>query len=224
MAEQPGCVVAIAHKDRIVLERAFGCADPPGSVPLTPRHRLRIASHCKSFTAGGVMKLREQGRLSLDDAVGQYSAVSLRASPAPPLPRRSRAAPDWSVTEGLGSVQRSTPVCRCADADRRPRGFAVNEPNTRFKYSNHGFGLVGLVIETVTGEPLCAFIKREVIDAAGLKETHRHAARDGRADRRGHSGKRLLGHRIAIPGDYPTNAISPAGGGVSTARDPAHSR
>jgi CubicO group peptidase (beta-lactamase class C family) len=69
---QPGCVVAIAFKDRILLEQAFGCADLSTGEKLTPRHRFRVASHSKSFTAAGVMKLREQGRLKLDDPVGDY--------------------------------------------------------------------------------------------------------------------------------------------------------
>jgi D-alanyl-D-alanine carboxypeptidase len=70
--EQPGCVIAIAHKGRIVLEQAFGQADLGKGVALTPRHRFRVASHSKSFTAAGIMKLREQGKLTLDDAVGRY--------------------------------------------------------------------------------------------------------------------------------------------------------
>ena len=45
------------------------------------------------------------------------------------------------------------------------------EPNTRFKYSNHGFGLLGLVIEAITKEPYRVWIEREIVDAAGLRET-----------------------------------------------------
>src|SRR5260370_37733329 len=71
-SEQPGCVIAIARHGRIVLERAFGHADLVAGTMLTPRHRFRVASHSKSFTASGIMKLREQGRLRLDDPVGQY--------------------------------------------------------------------------------------------------------------------------------------------------------
>ena len=37
-----------------------------------PRHRLRIASHSKTFTAAGVMLLREQGQVGLDDPIGRY--------------------------------------------------------------------------------------------------------------------------------------------------------
>ena len=42
------------------------------SEPLTPRHRFRVASHSKSFTAAGIMKLREQGKLHLDAPAGDY--------------------------------------------------------------------------------------------------------------------------------------------------------
>ena len=61
-SEQPGCVVAIVHKGQVVLERAFGYADIVGRTPLTPRHWFRVASHSKSFTAAGIMKLREAGK------------------------------------------------------------------------------------------------------------------------------------------------------------------
>jgi CubicO group peptidase (beta-lactamase class C family) len=70
--EQPGCVIAIVHKGRLVLERAFGYADIVSREPLSPRHRFRVASHSKSFTAAGIMKLREEGKLGLDDRIGRY--------------------------------------------------------------------------------------------------------------------------------------------------------
>src|SRR5690348_10504143 len=71
-SEQPGCVLALVHNGSVVLERAFGHADIVRSAPLTPRHRFRVASHSKTFTAAGIMRLREQRKLSLDDRVGQY--------------------------------------------------------------------------------------------------------------------------------------------------------
>src|SRR5579863_8912870 len=70
--ERPGLVVAIAERGRLVFEQAWGHADLRRGVPLTPRHRFRVASHSKSFTAAGVMKLRERRKLHLDDPVGQY--------------------------------------------------------------------------------------------------------------------------------------------------------
>src|SRR5947208_16064223 len=71
-AEQPGCVVAAAAGGEIGLEEAFGLANLDSGEKLTPRHRFRVASHSKSFTAAAIMKLREAGRLTLDDRAGQY--------------------------------------------------------------------------------------------------------------------------------------------------------
>jgi hypothetical protein len=88
------------------------------------------------------------------------------------------------------------------------------------KYSNHGYGLIGMVIEAITGEPYQAWITREIIDAAGLTETTPDMPlRRGTPFARGHSGRLLLGRRVVIPGDNPTHAIGPAGGFVSTAAD-----
>src|SRR5882724_9367791 len=68
----PGCLLAIAQRGDIVLERAFGSANLDRGEDLTPRHRFRVASHTKSFTAAGIMKLRERRKLKLDDAAGDY--------------------------------------------------------------------------------------------------------------------------------------------------------
>ena len=70
--EQPGCVIAVTHKGRVVLEHARGHADAVKGKKLTPRHRFRVASHSKSIAAAAIMKLREQDRLRLDDPLGQY--------------------------------------------------------------------------------------------------------------------------------------------------------
>ncbi len=72
VSEQPGCSLAIAHRGQVVLDRAFGSADLAAGIGLTPLHRFRVASHSKSFTAAGILRLREQGRLNLDDRIGRY--------------------------------------------------------------------------------------------------------------------------------------------------------
>ena len=93
-------------------------------------------------------------------------------------------------------------------------------PGTRFKYSNHGYALLGQVIASVTGEPYNAWIKREIVDAAGLAET----APDMPIDRQtpfasGHTGEYPLGRRAVIPGRMLAHAMAPATGFVSTAAD-----
>ena len=219
--EQPGCVIAVAHKGRIVLERAFGFADLVALTPLTPRHRFRVASHSKSFTAAGIMKLREEGRLGLDDHIGKH-VEGLH-------PAVAEATIGQLLSHSAGIVRDG---CDTAPwQDRRPFpaveelrldlvAAPIIEPNTRFKYSNHGYGLAGLVIEAVTGTPYCSWIKQAIIDAAGLEETEPDMpVADSVCVAHGHSAKLPLGRRTVIPGDNPTNALAPATGFVSTARD-----
>jgi D-alanyl-D-alanine carboxypeptidase len=71
-SQQPGCMIAVAHHGNVVLERAFGSANLKTGEELTSRHRFRVASHSKTFTAAGIMLLREQGKLKLDDTAGQF--------------------------------------------------------------------------------------------------------------------------------------------------------
>src|SRR4029079_15915516 len=70
--QQPGVIIAISHRGEVIAEHAFGLANVDTGEKLSPRHRFRIASHSKAFTAAGTLKLREQGRLQLDDPVGKY--------------------------------------------------------------------------------------------------------------------------------------------------------
>src|SRR5262249_51022875 len=146
--EQPGCVVAIAHKGQVVLEQAFGYADIINRTPLTPRHRFRVASHSKSFTAAGIMKLREAGRLGLDDHIGEH------VEGLHPAVAETTIAQPLSHTAGIvrdgndGSQWHDRrPFLDPAELRIDLAAGPVIEPNTRFKYSNHGYGLAGLVIE-----------------------------------------------------------------------------
>jgi CubicO group peptidase (beta-lactamase class C family) len=221
MSQQPGCIIAIAHRGAIVLETAFGSANLATGEALTPRHRFRAASHSKSFTAAGILKLREQGKLKLDDPAGQFveglNAAVARATIAHLLSHSAGLIRDGSdAGQFLDRRPFFSPRELRADLKMPP----AIEPNTRFKYSNHGYGLLGLIIEAATGEPYRTWIKREIVDAVGLKETTPDMPLSrGVPFARGHSGRVLLDRRLIIRGDFETHAICPAGGFVSTAAD-----
>jgi CubicO group peptidase (beta-lactamase class C family) len=220
-AEQPGCVIAVVHEGRVILERAFGRADIVGDLPLTPRHRFRVASHSKSFTAAGVMKLREQYRLGLDDRVGRYMQ-GLHPALAEVTIAQLLSHSAGLIRDGTdsGQWQDARPFLDEAELRADLAAAPIIESNTRFKYSNHGYGLAGLVIEAVTREPYRNWIRREVIERIGLDETDPDMPLAASAPiARGHRGKLPLGRRVVVPGNNPTNALAPATGFVSTARD-----
>jgi CubicO group peptidase (beta-lactamase class C family) len=222
-SQQPGCIVAIAHRGKIIAEYAFGHANLATGEKLTPRHRFRIASHSKSFTAAGIMKLRERRKLRLDDPVGQY-VKGLHPQVAETTIAQILSHSAGLTRDGADAGQ---------FADRRPylserelmadlRSPPAIEPNTRFKYSNHGFGLLGLVIEAITKEPYRAWIEREIVDVVGLRETEPDMPiAKGVPFARGHTLRLPVGRRLVVPGENLANAIAPAGGVVSTAADVA---
>lgn len=220
-SEQAGCSLAVAHRGEVVLEQAFGHADLVSGEALTPRHRFRIASQSKTFTAAGLLRLREQGRISLDDPVGRH---------VPGLHPEVAAATLGQLLSHTAGLTRDGMVAE-QFVDRRPFASAaevlgelaagpVIPANTRMKYSNHGFALAGLAIEAVTGEPYRDWIAREVIAPFGLVETTPDMPLPpGTPFARGHTAKLPAGRRLPIPGENPGNAIAPAGGFVSTASD-----
>jgi CubicO group peptidase (beta-lactamase class C family) len=221
LTQQPGCVIAIAQSGRVILEQAYGHADLARGVEMTPRHRFRVASHSKSFTSAGIMKLREQGRLRLDDPAGRH-VDGLH-------PEIARATLAQLLSHTAGIIRDGTDAGQWTD--RRPfRNEAelradlaeapIIAPNTRYKYSNHGFGLLGLVIQSVTGESYNTWIKREIVDAVGLEETRPDVPLARSAPfARGHSAPLPVGRRLVIPGTNSTRALASATGFVSTAVD-----
>jgi CubicO group peptidase (beta-lactamase class C family) len=220
-SEQPGCVIAIAHQGKLVLERAFGHADLLSRAPLTPRHRFRVASHSKSFTAAGIMKLREEGKLGLDDRVGRH-VEGLHPGVAEATIAQLLSHTAGIVRDGSDNDQWQDrrPFLNAAGLRAGLAAAPVIEGNTRFKYSNHGYGLAGLVIEAITGKPYRSWIKSAIIAPAGLDETEPDMpVADEAPVARGHSPKLPLGRRLVIPGDNPANALASATGFVSTARD-----
>jgi CubicO group peptidase (beta-lactamase class C family) len=219
-AEQPGCVVAIAKGGEVVWERAFGVADLRTGEALTAAHRFRVASHSKTFTAVGIMKLQEAGRLHLDDRIGTHvpslhplvaeTTIAQLLSHASGMMRDGTRSPHWQVRAPFFD-------------DAALRGELAHPlvlgANSRFKYSNLGFGLLGLAIEAITGEPYAHWIAREVVGAAELANTAPDMPPGaGFPMAAGHSGRIPFG-RGAITGDQPTLALAAATGFVSTAGD-----
>lgn len=220
-AQQPGAVLAVAYRGKLVLERAFGIADSARGTPLTPRHRFRVASHSKSFTAAGIMRLREQGKLQLDDPVGRF-VRGLHREVARTTIAQALSHSAGIIRDGVdaGQWDNRRPFLDTAELRSALAAPPVIPPNTRFKYSNHAFGLAGLVIEAVTGKPYNDWIREAVVAPAGLGETTPDMPIPrGALMASGHGMRLPLGERFIIPGRNSTGALAAATGFVSTAGD-----
>ncbi len=217
---QPGCAVAIARNGALVFERAFGVANLETGERLTPRHRFRVASHSKTFTAAAIMLLRERGLLRLDDPVGRH-VPSLSEALA-----QATIGQLMSHSAGL-SANGTDQSCWNGEGDwpdeatlrRELSNPLVLRPGEQHKYSNLGYGLLGLVIEAVTKESFGEWISRAVVHPAGLHETAPDVPDlDPHPFANGHSGKLPVG-RFVVEGRNRTNALAAATGFVATPGD-----
>jgi CubicO group peptidase (beta-lactamase class C family) len=220
VSELPGSVLAVAHRGKLAYERAYGVADVETGEALTPRHRFRVASHSKTFTSVGVMKLRDQRRLRLDDPVGMH-VPDLHEGIAGVTVAQLLAHSGGVIRDGVdaGHWLERQPFLDAAGLDAELARRLVLAPNERFKYSNIGFGLLGKLIASVAGEPYNNWIAREIVAAAGLAETAPDMPIEGGPLARGHGLKLPLGRRPVFDGETPTHALASATGFVSTAAD-----
>jgi CubicO group peptidase (beta-lactamase class C family) len=168
-----------------------------------------------------VMKLRERGLVGLDDRIGQHvpglhadlaeTRLGQLLSHTAGLVRDGTTGDQWFDRRPFADQEELSAACS---------GAPTIDSNTRFKYSNYGYGLLGRLIEAVTGEPYGEWMAREIVHAAGLTETTPDMpVADGVPMASGHSGKLQLGHRVVLLGHQVTNALAPATGFVSTAGD-----
>ena len=195
--------------------------DDPGE-PLTTAHLFRIASHSKTFTATAVMQLVEAGTLRLDDTVEEHVAA-LAGSPIADrtvaellahgggVVRDSHEADFWQLQREFPDSEAL--VAACLDA------ADVLERNEQFKYSNIGYGVLGLVIEAVSGEPYADYVVANVVDRLGLRDTGPELDAT-RSDEyaTGYSGLAAYDRRLPID-PVDTRALASATGFWSTAED-----
>jgi CubicO group peptidase (beta-lactamase class C family) len=168
----PGVQVAVYAEDAVALSSAYGLADVEQGIELTENHLFRIASHSKTFTATAVFQLAEQGRLRLDDKAGLH-VTEIVGTPLGELTVRDLLAHAGGVTRD--SLDADWWLLAKAFPDReqllavlRDASSAVLSENDRFKYSNIGYGLLGLVVEAASGTSYNSYVQTAIVDKLGL--------------------------------------------------------
>ncbi len=223
--EVPGFAVAIAHKGEILINEAYGYADLENKTKLTPEHIFRIASHSKTFTATALMQLQEQGKLRIDDYVVDYlpwlkdhkdkkwRKITVRQlmSHGAGVIRDGLNADYWQLERPFPTEEELKKEVLEADV--------VIDNNTKLKYSNYGYSLLGMVIESVSGKTYNDYVTEHIVNALGLKNTGPEYITD--IDGRLVTGyTRLESNRTRLPiAQIDTKSMAAATGFYSTTED-----
>jgi CubicO group peptidase (beta-lactamase class C family) len=170
----PGMAYGIVVDGRLVHKGNYGYTDITKKIPVSSTSMFRIASMSKSFTAMAILKLRDDGKLSLDDPASNYiPAIKKMRYPSLDAPAISIR---HLLTHGAGFPEDNPWGDRqLADTDKelidllQKQVSFSNPPGINYEYSNLGFALLGKIISTVSGMPYQEYIKRHIWEPLGMK-------------------------------------------------------
>jgi CubicO group peptidase (beta-lactamase class C family) len=181
-AQVPGLALAVIDGGAVVHETAFGWADLAARRPMSAATLINTASVTKVFTCAAVLQFHEQGRLDLDAPVDLHLPFKLRhpsfgdaAITARQLLTHTAAIADGAAYEAsyacgdpqseLGAWLRAAmvPAADAASAHYHPWA-----PGERHAYSNVGYGLLGLLVERLSGLPVTVACQRSVLAPLGM--------------------------------------------------------
>jgi N-acyl-D-amino-acid deacylase len=195
----PGGALAVVKDRRLVYARGYGWANREAKIPVQPDSLFRIASISKPITGVAVMKLVEDGKLSLDAKafpfLGIPPAVQSLIDPEPRLHHitirqllqhtggwdRDKSFDPMFRSERIARANLTPPPATSVDVIRymlsRPLDF---DPGARYAYSNYGYCVLGRLIEKASGQSYEKFVQENVLAPAGIKQMRIGASLDGK--------------------------------------------
>lgn len=180
--ELMGMSVVEVCDGQIGFSNGYGLADYDDGKPITDSTIYRIASISKSVTATALMILYDQGLFGLDDDINTYLGYSVRNwhYPDDPITFRMVLSHTSTIVDGtkytnfLNATYSQNPP-PAASAYFVPGGtyyssniFLNRKPGTYFTYSNSNFGLIGTLIEKISGVRFDVFCKQHIFDPLGM--------------------------------------------------------
>jgi D-alanyl-D-alanine carboxypeptidase len=172
----PGAIATFYRDGQLtVLSAGRANVKRPGA-PTTTDH-MRIASVAKAFNGAVALHLVEEGKLGLDDTIGQrlagmpaaWAAVTVRQ-----MLNHTSGLPDYTQSKGFAEQAKKDP--RGYVSPQKIIGWVRNEPlefkpGSDYEYSNTDNIVVGLIVEAVTGRPYAQNLAGIVFGPGGLTET-----------------------------------------------------
>ena len=172
----PGAAWGIVVDGELAHIGTVGLRDVEGGQPVQGDSVFRIASMTKSFTAMAVLKLRDQGKLSLDDPVERH-VPELRGlrplsgdAPAVTLRHLLTMSAGFPEDNPWGDQQLGISEQEFSRLMRSGIPFS-NPPGVAYEYSNYAYAILGRVIADISGVPYTRYVEREILRPLGMAST-----------------------------------------------------
>lgn len=172
----PGAAWGIVIDGELAHLGVAGYRDLSSKSPVTRDSVFRIASMTKSFTAMAILKLRDEGKLSLDDLAEQHvpelTGLRYPTSDSPKIRVRDLLshAEGFPEDNPWGDQQLDATE---EDFTRMLRGGIPfsNVPGVAYEYSNYGFAILGRIVTNVSGTPYKQYIAETILEPLGMTST-----------------------------------------------------
>lgn len=167
----PGTVIYLTKGNQILYKNTFGKANIELDIDMRLDHVFRIGSITKQFTACAILKLVEQGKLSLQDDIRKY---------IPDFPTKNKMISIESLLTHTSGIKNYTGLSSFTEELKRKdlsptalidlfKDEALEyEPGTSYKYSNSGYVLLGSIIEKVTGQSYATYVEEHIFKPLGM--------------------------------------------------------
>lgn len=172
--------ILVAKGDQVLFRQVYGKANYENDQPLQLDTRFRLASVSKQFTAAAILKLQDEGRLSVDDPVCQW----IETCPDAWKPIRIRHL--LSHTSGIPDLMAQSEWGRIRVTPRTPQELTETsaryglqfEPGTKIRYDNAAYNLAAEIVAKASGKPFETYLNDAILKPLGLKDTGSDAHAD----------------------------------------------
>jgi CubicO group peptidase (beta-lactamase class C family) len=172
-ANVAGMDIAVYKNKEPILHKAYGMADLEFNVKMPADASFEIGSVTKQFTGAAICQLAEAGKLGLDDDITKYLAFNTQGNKVTIRNLLNHTSGLKSYTElpvfgklNMFSYNRDT-ILRLLE--KEPFDFT---PGDELIYSNSGFFMLGLIIEKVSGLSYEEYVKKNLFDKAGMRNSY----------------------------------------------------
>lgn len=171
-ADGPGGAVIVTRGGEVVYTGTRGLADVGEGLPITVDSVFRLGSISKQFTAALVLKLVDEGKLSLDDPLSKF---------LPDFPAPGRQATIRQLLNHTSGIRSYTSLPGAQSEAATSRRYTTGDlialirdeqtdfaPGSDWRYNNSGYALLAAVIEAVTGQPWQVALEDRITRPLGL--------------------------------------------------------